>query len=87
MNKPIIAINSLRVKSGLKSGAIICYDDSNGYLMPVVTPCSTSTTYPPYVPPTPAPPPGVQMLSCQSCTGTRLANGDLQNAVCTVCYM
>ena len=84
MNRLINASHGLRVKSGIKSGAIVCFDDSNGYLMPVITPCSTSTTYPP---PTPAPPPGVQMLSCQSCTGTRLSNGDLQNAACVVCYM
>jgi hypothetical protein len=82
-----LASHNLRVKSGIKAGAIVCYDDSNGYLMPVVTPCSTSTSYPPYVPPTPTPPPGVQLLSCQSCTGTRLSNGDLQNAACEVCYM
>ena len=84
MNSLITASHGLKVKSGLKSGAIVCFDDSNGYLMPVVTPCSTSTTYPP---PTPAPPPGVQLLSCQSCTGTKLSNGDLQNAACEVCYM
>jgi hypothetical protein len=29
----------------------------------------------------------MQVLSCQSCSGTRLANGDLQNAVCEVCFM
>lgn len=75
----------MRVKSGLKAGAITCYDNSSGYLIPIVTPCSTPGTYPP----TPAPPPspGVQWLSCQSCTGTRLSNGDLQDAVCEVCYM
>jgi hypothetical protein len=87
MSRSNIVSHGLRVKSGLKSGAIICYDDSNGYLMPVVTPCSTPGPYPPYTPPAPTPPPGVQLLSCQSCTGTRLSNGDLQNAACEVCYM
>jgi hypothetical protein len=75
--------SGLRVKSGLKSGAITCYDDSLGYLVPILTPCSTPGTVPPTTPPTP----GVQWLSCQSCSGAKLANGDLQNAQCQVCYM
>ena len=86
MDRQLAASYGLRVKSGLKSGAIVCYDNSSGYLMPVITPCSTPGTYPPVTPPSPVPPSGVQWLSCQSCTGTRLSNGDLQDAVCEVCY-
>ena len=37
----------MRVKTDLKAGAIICYDNSSGFLMPVVTPCSTPTPLPP----------------------------------------
>lgn len=85
MAQPPAARFGMQVKTGLKAGAITCYDDSSGYLVPIITPCSTPTTYPP----TPAPPPssGVQWLNCQSCTGTRLSNGSLQDAVCEVCYM
>lgn len=85
MKRSIISNQGMRVKTDLKAGAIVCYDNSSGFLMPVITPCSTPTT----VPPSPAPPPapGVQWLSCQSCSGTRLSNGDLQDAVCQVCYM
>jgi hypothetical protein len=84
MARPMADRCGMRVKSGLKAGAITCYDDSSGYLVPVITPCSTPTYPPTPVPPTPS---GVQWLSCQSCTGTRLSNGGLQDAVCEVCYM
>jgi hypothetical protein len=68
------------VKTGLKAGAIVCYDDSNGFLMPVWTPCSTNVPGP-----TPPPSPDVQWLTCQSCQGTNLGNGRLSNAKCEVC--
>jgi hypothetical protein len=83
MNRLAPISSGMRVKSGLKSGAITCYDDSLGYMVPIVTPCSTPTT----VPPAPTPTPGVQWLSCQSCAGTKMANGDLQPARCEVCFM
>ena len=84
MKRSIASNQVMRVKTDLKAGAIICYDNSSGFLVPVVTPCSTPTPLPPTPPPTT---PGVQWLSCQSCSGTRLSNGDLQDAVCQVCYM
>ena len=77
---------ALHVRSGLRVGRIICYDDSPGYLIEVITPCSTPSPYPPY--PTPPPlTPGVQWLSCNSCTGTSIGQGRLQNAICDVCTL
>lgn len=84
MNRPAAIRCGVRIKSDLKSGAITCYDDSSGYLVPILTPCSTPGAFPPA--PTP-PSPGVQWLNCRSCRGARLANGDLQDAVCEVCFM
>jgi len=70
----------LAVRTGLQAGAIACFDDSNGYMTPVWTPCSTVT------PPNPTPPnPNVQWLNCTSCLGTNLGNGRLSNATCEVC--
>lgn len=80
---------SLRVRSDVRAGAIVCYDNSSGYLVPVVTPCSTgSVIYPPVYPDTTTPPPtpGVQWLNCQQCTGTNIGNGQLSPASCEVCY-
>lgn len=82
MNRSVVVRRGLRLKSGLKAGAIVCFDNSSGFLVPVITPCSTPTPLPPL-----PPAPGVQWLSCQSCAGTRLADGSLQDAVCEVCFM
>jgi hypothetical protein len=85
-----ISATSLRVRSDLRAGAIVCYDNSSGYLIPVVTPCSTGNViYPPVYPdPVPVVPttPGVQWLSCQQCTGTQIGAGQLAPAKCEVCY-
>ena len=78
----------LRVKSGVSAGAIVCYDNSSGVLMPVVTPCSTGGYYPPapgVFPPVPNVP-DTQWLDCRSCTGTSRGNGQLGPARCEVCY-
>jgi len=73
----------LHVRSGLKAGRITCYDDSSGSLVEILTPCSTPSTYP-----TPSPnTPGVQWLSCNSCSGTSIGQGRLQNAACDVCTL
>ncbi len=82
---------SLRVRSDVRAGAIVCYDNSSGYLVPVVTACSTGgVIYPPVIPDPVVPPydptPGVQWLNCQQCSGTRVGNGQLADAVCEVCY-
>jgi hypothetical protein len=78
---------SLRVRSDVRAGAIVCYDNSSGYLVPVVTPCSTgSVIYPPVYPTTPTETPGVQWLNCQQCTGTDIGGGQLSPARCQVCY-
>ena len=85
MERPVVSSRGLRLRSDLKAGAIVCFENSSGFLVPVITPCSTPTPFPPA--PVPPPNPSVQWLSCQSCTGTRLSNGNLQDAVCEVCYM
>lgn len=85
MNRSVVVHQGLRLKSGLKAGAIVCFDNSSGFLVPVITPCSTPTPLPPS--PVPPPAPGFQWLSCQSCAGTRLPDGSLQDAVCEVCFM
>ncbi len=81
----------LHVRSGLRAGAIVCYDNSSGYLIPVITPCSTGqVVYPPVMPdpvgPVVDPTPGVQWLNCQQCTGSQVGAGRLANASCEVCY-
>ncbi len=73
----------LHIRSGLRAGRITCYDDSSGYLVEVLTPCST-----PSITPTPPPAtPGVQWLYCDSCSGTSIGQGRLQNAVCDICNL
>lgn len=74
------SLNGINVATGLKAGAIVCFDNTGGVLTPVWTPCSTTT-------PAPQPtPPGTQWLSCQACTGTPLSNGNLGPARCEVCF-
>jgi hypothetical protein len=76
----------LLIRSGLKAGGrIVCYEEVNGSLYPVITPCSTDY----YNPPTPVPPapPDVQRVLCQACNGTQTPEGNLQNAKCEVCYL
>jgi hypothetical protein len=77
---------ALLVRSGLKAGdRIICYQESNGSLYPVVTPCSTDYYYP--VVPQPIITPTVQRLRCQACNGSLTSDGSLANARCEVCYL
>jgi len=74
----------LPVRSGLKSGSTMCYQEINGIWYPIIDP--NNPPVPP--PPTPTPPnPNVQWLSCQSCQGTAVNNSALQNATCEVCQM
>ncbi len=83
-SKPVRLFNDLlHVKSGLTAGRITCYDDSSGYLVEILTPCSTPIIYPTPPPPTP----GVQWLSCNTCSGTSIGQGRLQNATCDVCTL
>jgi hypothetical protein len=83
MIRPKMLGVGLAIKSGITAGAIVCYDNSSGALVPVWTPCSTY--YPTPTPPV-QPTPGVQWLSCNTCSGTRLADGQLGNATCDICY-
>lgn len=55
-------VETLRVRSALRAGAIVCFDDSYGYLLPVWTPCSTGS----YFPSNP-PDPGIQWLTSNYC--------------------
>jgi len=77
--------NAMRIRSGIRAGRIICYDDSYGYLVEVLTPCSTPGPYPPN--PSPPPTPGVQWLTCNSCSGTSMGQGRLENATCDTCIL
>jgi len=81
MSRPKLPGAGLTIRTGVSAGAIVCYENSSGSLVPVWTPCST---YYPQPPATPTP--GVQWLSCNSCMGTRLADGQLGNATCDICY-
>lgn len=74
----------LRVRTGLRAGRTVCYQLVEGAWVPVL---DSNTPLPPLPNPTPAPPPGVQMLDCQSCTGSELAPGVLSNARCQVCFL
>jgi hypothetical protein len=71
---------NLHIRSDLKAGAVFCYQDVNGYLVPLNNP---------YVPPEPTlpqlPPASGPWLTCQSCTGTRTGDGQLTDATCEVC--
>ena len=73
----------VHVRSGLKAGRITCYDDTPGYLVEILTPCSTPSSYPISPPLTP----GVQWLSCNSCSGTSIGLGRIENAACDVCML
>ena len=69
--------NMMRVRSGIKAGRVVCVDipDDNPY---------------PPIPPTPIPQPPVgsgPWLNCQSCRGTKVAEGQLKNAKCEVCTL
>jgi hypothetical protein len=70
------------VRSNLKAGRSVCYQEVGGVWYPIPDP-----TYPYPPAPTPAPTPGVQWLNCQSCTGTKIGEGALQNAACEVCNL
>ena len=71
----------LHVRSELRAGRTLCYQEINGAWYPIIDP-----VYPPV--PTPITPnPNVQWLACQSCTGTSVGASQLQNATCEVCRM
>jgi hypothetical protein len=72
------------IRSGLKAGRTMCYQEINGVWYPIVDPNNP----PAPVPPTPTPPnPNIQWLSCQSCQGSMISNTAMQNATCEVCRM
>ena len=73
---------SLKIRSDLRAGRSICYEEINGVWYPIYDPNNPTP-----VPPAPTPTPGVQWLSCQSCTGTQLAPGQLSNVTCEVCNL
>jgi len=70
------------VRSNLKAGRSVCYQEIDGVWYPI-----SDSSNPYYPTPTPAPNPNVQWLSCQSCNGTKVREGVLENATCEVCYL
>jgi hypothetical protein len=79
MSEDIHTLN-FQVRTGLKAGAVFCYQAVNGYLVPLTTP---------YVPPEstlpPLSPSSGPWLTCSSCTGTHAGEGQLTDATCEVC--
>jgi hypothetical protein len=73
----------IKIRSDLKAGRTMCYQEINGIWYPIVDPNNP----PAPTPPAPPPNPNVQWLSCQSCTGSAVSNYALQNASCEVCKM
>lgn len=73
-----------RVRTGLRAGRTVCYQLVDGGWVPVL---DSNKPLPLLPAPTPAPPPGVQVLDCQSCTGSELTPGVLTNAHCEVCFL
>ena len=70
-------VKFMKVRSGIKAGRVVCVDvpDDNPY---------------PPVPPTPIPQPPAgsgPWLTCQSCHGAKVAEGQLKNAKCEVCTL
>ena len=78
-------VTILRVRSDLKAGNIMCYQDQGGFLVPINAPCSPVNGYTPPAPPTY--PDSGPWLSCNACTGTNVSSGRLQDATCEVCTM
>ena len=65
---------TIKIRSDIKAGRVVCVDVPDD---PIVPPTPT----PPF-PPGPGP-----WLNCQSCHGTKIAEGHLQNAKCEVCTL
>lgn len=82
MSAEPIGIMALRVRSDLKAGNIICFQDQGGYLVPVNAPCGAGDGYIP-----PEYPASGPWLNCNACTGTKVGVGRLQDARCEVCSL
>ena len=72
------------VRSGVKAGRTMCYQEINGIWYPLIDPNNPPVPTPPA--PTPINP-NIQWLSCQSCQGSMVSDRALQNASCEVCRM
>jgi hypothetical protein len=72
--------SGLRIRSNLRAGAVLCYQEVSGYLVPVNPPY-----YPPIQPTPPNIPASGPWLTCQSCKGTSAGEGRLTDATCEVC--
>jgi hypothetical protein len=82
MSVKTIQVAVLRVRSGLKAGNIVCYQDQGGYLVPVNAPCTPIDSSPPPLSPGSGP-----WLNCQACTGTKVGQGRLKDVTCEVCSL
>jgi hypothetical protein len=76
--------SGITIRSSLKAGRTMCYQEINGIWIPIVDPNNPPIPTPPS--PTPLDP-NIQWLSCQSCQGTSISDRALQNANCEVCRM
>jgi hypothetical protein len=74
----------IAIRSGLKAGTTMCYQQINGIWYPIIDP--NNPPVPPPVTPT-TPNPNVQWLNCQSCQGSMVSDQSIQNATCEVCQM
>jgi hypothetical protein len=72
------------IRSGLKAGRTMCYQEINGIWYPMIDPNNPPISILPTSVPSNS---NVQWLSCQSCQGTRVNNSALQYATCEVCRM
>jgi hypothetical protein len=84
-NKPRSIFQAgISIRSGLKAGRTLCYQEINGTWYPIIDPNNPPLPLPPTPTPTNS---SVQWLSCQSCQGSMISNTALQNATCEVCRM
>ena len=71
---------NLHIRSDLKAGAVLCYQDVNGYLVPLNYPYVPPEQNLPQLPAASGP-----WLTCNSCSGTHAGEGRLTDASCEVC--
>ena len=82
MNAEVVGVMVLRVRSDLKAGNIVCFQDQSGYLVPVNAPCGPVDGNPPPLYPDSGP-----WVNCNACTGTKIGTGRLQDVTCEVCSL
>lgn len=77
MVKELIPRKGLHVRTDLRAGTILCYEEQGGTLVPINAPCIPSSL---------APGPGTEpWLTCNACQGTDAGQGRLKDVTCEVC--